>query len=289
MFRYLSIARRRHPFVRALPTTPVQFVGHDRSPDPALLLADDSGAVERVPLDGRTSLAYGLGDRYCAGALVAHERDDDGESDAGGDGVGLRHRSCAAERAPYCLDHTSTWACARCTGDCEMPLENCHREHVVYLAAFAPSTFKVGVTKPERLETRLQEQGADRAALLAHYPDGRAARRREAALADRLPDRVRIPAKVAGLAADVDMAAWSALLDEFDVVETFVFDYGFALAERPVRETLATGTVVGVQGRLLVLENAGSTYAVDLRDLLGHEVTEGAADRDIQSSLGKFG
>lgn len=270
----------------------MQFVGYDRSPDPALLLAD-GGAVDRVPLDAGTTLGYGLGDRHCAGALVSKERDggdvsDDGAEDGTSDDTGLRHRSCVAERAPYCQDHTGTWACARCTGDCELPLENCHREHVVYLAAFAPSTFKVGVTKPERLATRLQEQGADRAALLAHYPDGRAARRREAALADRLPDRVRMPTKVAGLAAGVDMSAWTGLLDEFDVVETFVFDYGFALAERPVRETLATGTVVGVQGRLLVLENAGSTYAVDLRDLQGHEVTEGPADRDIQSSLGKF-
>jgi hypothetical protein len=270
----------------------VQFVGYDRSPDSALLLADGA-VVERVPLDGGATLGYGLGDRHCAGTVVTREPDEDGRDDggdgAGDDGEGLRHRPCGAERAPYCQDHTSTWACARCTGDCEMPLENCHREHVIYLAAFAPSTFKVGVTKPERLETRLQEQGADRAALLAHSPDGRAARRREAALADRLPDRIRTPTKVAGLAADVDIEAWTALLDEFDPSETFVFDYGFALAERPVRETLATGSVVGVQGRLLVLENAGSTYAVDLRDLLGHEVTEGAADRDIQSSLGKFG
>jgi hypothetical protein len=170
-----------------------------------------------------------------------------------------------------------------------MPLENCGREHVCYLAAFAPDTFKVGVTKPERLETRLREQGADRAALIEHFPDGRAARRREAALADRLPDRVRTPTKVAGLARMVDAEAWAALLAEFDPLETFDLDYGFTVDDRPVRETLATGTVVGVQGRLLVLENAGSTYAVDLRDLLGHEVTDGTRDWDIQSSLGRFG
>jgi hypothetical protein len=257
----------------------VQFVGYDRSPDPALQLAA-GGPVERVALVSGTTLEYGLGDRHCAGALVAEDGD-------GGDE--LRHRSCTASRAPYCRDHTSTWACARCTGNCDMPLENCAREHVLYLAAFAPDTFKVGVTKPGRLETRLREQGADRAALVEHFPDGRAARRREAALADRLPDRVRTPTKVAALARTVNTEAWEALLAEFDPLETFDLDYGFTVADRPVRETLATGTVVGVQGRLLVLENAGSTYAVDLRDLLGHEVTDGARDRDIQSSLGKFG
>lgn len=257
----------------------MQFVGYDRSPDPALQLAA-GGPVERVPLVPGVSLDYGLGDRHCAGALVAESGDGGSE---------LRHHSCAASRAPYCRDHTSTWACARCTGNCDMPLENCGREHVCYLAAFAPDTFKVGVTKPGRLETRLREQGADRAALVEHFPDGRAARRREAALADRLPDRVRTPTKVAALARTVDAGAWEALLAEFDPLETFDLDYGFTVADRPVRETLATGTVVGVQGRLLVLENAGSTYAVDLRDLLGHEVTDGAGDRDIQSSLGRFG
>ena len=255
----------------------MQFVGYDRSPAPALLLAD-GGPVERVPLASGTDLTYSLGDRHCAGALVA----DADEGDLG-------HRACRAEGAPYCRDHTSTWACARCTGDCDLPLENCRREHVCYLAAFAPDVFKVGVTKPERLRTRLQEQGADHAALLGRFPDGRAARRREAALAERLPDRVRTPTKVAGLARAVDGDAWTGLLDGFDPLETFSFDYGLDLGGRPVRETLATGTVVGVQGRLLVLRNAGTTYAVDMRDLLGHEVTAESSDRELQSSLGTFG
>ncbi|WP_276258173.1 DUF2797 domain-containing protein [Haloglomus litoreum] len=261
----------------------MQIVGYDRSPDPALLLGDE-GAVERVPLTPGTTLDYGLEERHCAGAVVAADATDGPDGEAG-----LRHRACGASRAPYCRDHTSTWACARCTGNCDMPLENCHREHVLYLAAFAPDVFKVGVTKPDRLETRLREQGADRAALLEHHPDGRVARQREAGLAERLPDRVRTPTKVAGLARPVDTEAWAALLAEFDPLETFEFDYGLDLDGRPVRETLATGTVRGVQGRLLVLENAGSSYAVDLRDLVGHEVGDGAGERDIQSSLGKFG
>jgi len=253
----------------------VQVVGYDRSPAPALFLASD-GAVDRVALSPGVDLAYTLGERHCAGRLAT-----DGETPV--------HRSCDAPAAPYCPDHTSTWACARCTGDCDKPLANCDLEHVVYLAAFAPAVFKVGVTKPDRLETRLREQGADRAALLEHHPDGRLARQREAALAERLTDRVRTPTKVAGLAREVNTTAWRALLEEFDPERTFTFDYGLALTDRPVRETLATGTVRGVQGRLLVLANAGGTYAVDLRDLLGHEVRAGAADRDLQSSLGRFG
>jgi hypothetical protein len=51
---------------------------------------------------------------------------------------------------------------------------------------------------------------------------------------------------------------------------------------------VATGTVRGTQGRVLVLDRNGSTYAVDMRDLVGYEVTEGGTDRALQSSLGAF-
>jgi hypothetical protein len=55
-----------------------------------------------------------------------------------------------------------------------------------------------------------------------------------------------------------------------------------------VPETLAAGTVVGVQGRVLVLEAGGTTYAVDLRSLVGHDVDPGGDGRARQSSLGAF-
>ena len=58
--------------------------------------------------------------------------------------------------------------------------------------------------------------------------------------------------------------------------------------ERQVAETLASGRVRGTKGRVLILERDGTTYAVDLRDLVGHEVTPGAPDRSLQSSLGAF-
>jgi hypothetical protein len=166
---------------------------------------------------------------------------------------------------------------------------DCVDDHAIYLAAFAPETFKVGVTKAYRLETRLREQGADRGAHVRTVENGRIAREIEAELATGIPDRVRVPAKLAGLDRSVDDAAWAALLDDFDPIETFAFDYGLGLAERPVAETLATGRVRGTKGRLLVLDHGGSTYAVDMRELVGYEVIEGDTDRRLQSSLGAFG
>jgi len=248
----------------------MQVVGYDAG-DRGLLLSRD-GTVEYVELTPGTELAYTLGERHCAGTL------HDGE-----------HIACDNEAAPYCDEHSRVWVCARCTGDCLKDEMDCFNDHAVYLAAFAPDTFKVGVTKEWRLQTRLLEQGADRAAHIRTVDDGRVARRIEANIAERIPDRVRVPTKREGLARTVDDDAWESLLAEFEPMETFAFDYGLELAEQPMGETMAAGTVRGVKGRLLVLDRGGSTYAVDMRSLVGHELIEGVDEREMQSSLGAFG
>lgn len=227
--------------------------------------------VEFVSLSAGQQLRYALGDRHCAGALT----------DAG-------HRPCREPAVPHCTQHTHTWVCARCTGTCLKDEMDCHQEHAVYLAAFAPDTFKIGVTRRERLQRRLREQGADRGAHLRTVENGRIARRIEAELAEEIPDRVRVPTKRDGLAATLDEPAWQDLLAGFDPIDTDTFEYGLDLQDRPVAETIATGTVRGVKGRLLVLDNAGSTYAVDMRELVGYGVVEESTDRDLQSSLRAF-
>jgi len=251
----------------------VQFVGYESSgpdADAALLVADD-GDVERVPLAPGTDLAYTLGERRCAGVLT-----DDG------------HLDCGRDDAPYCAQHASTWVCAKCTGTCLKAEMDCLEPHAVYLAAFAPDTVKVGVTREWRLATRLREQGADRAAHLRTVENGRIAREQEAAITTEFTDRVRVPTKVRGLHRRVDDAVWADALAGFDPVATYDLDYGFSLDRQPVPATVATGTVVGVQGRVCCLERAGTTYAVDLRDLVGHEVTAEADGDALQSSFDAF-
>ena len=255
---------------RPLPTS-VQVVGYDTT-SATLLVSDDDGAVDTVALDPGTELTWSLGARHCAGTVFEGE-----------------HVACNEPAAPYCHQHQSTWVCARCTGTCLKDEMDCYDDHAVYLAAFAPAAFKVGVTKRWRLETRLREQGADRGAHLSTVSNGRIARELEAEIATDLSDFVRVDTKRAGLGSSVDDDAWAALLADFDVHEEFTFDYGLALTERPVAETIATGTVRGTKGRLLVLDHAGTTYAVDVRDLVGYELTDGGTERDLQSSLGAFG
>lgn len=261
----------------------MQVVGYDVGEGDGGNGSDDAGGGFYIATDGDveyldaspgTTLSYGLGERRCAGTV--HE---------GG------HIACENPDAPYCDSHASVWVCARCTGTCLKDEMDCHEEHAMYLAGFAPDVFKVGVTRRWRLETRLREQGADRAAHVRTFPDGRVAREIESELAsgDDLVDRVRVPTKLAGFGRSVDAGAWDALLDRFDPIERFSFDYGFDLADRPVTETMAAGTVRGWKGRVVVLDRNGSTYAVDARELVGYDLTEEVPDRDLQSSLGAFG
>ncbi len=247
----------------------MQIVDYD-SVDGGLLLSDGD-ELTYCDLTAGRDLEYTLEDRHCAGTI--HDES---------------HIACEHPAAPYCGDHSHIWVCARCTGTCLKDEMDCFDDHAIYLAAFAPDQFKVGVTKHWRLETRLREQGADRAAHIRTVDDGRIARELEAEIATEITDRVRVPTKLAGLGHSVDREAWQALLAEFEPIETYAFDYGLGLETQPVAETMATGTVRGTKGRILVLDRSGSTYAVDMRDLVGYEISERRQSRELQSSLGSF-
>lgn len=253
----------------------MQVVDYETAPvgeaDVAVLVLAGEGELTRRSLSRGQSLSYRVVGRHCAGTC-------DGD----------RHVPCERDSAPYCEEHTSRWACARCTGECSLPLESCRETHAVYLAAFAPETFKVGVTREWRLQTRLREQGADRAAHLRTVENGRIARQIEADIATDIGDAVRTPAKIRGLHRSVDENAWQTLLSSYDSLSTYSFEYGLSLADRPVAETIATGTVRGTKGRVLLLDHAGSTYAVDLRELVGCELEAGETDRALQSSFAAF-
>ncbi len=255
----------------------MQIVGYEtaiREDGPALLLAAD-GTVTRQPLTPGTRLSYRLTDRRCAGTIT-----EDG------------HQSCQNPSAPWCPQHTEYWPCAVCTGECTKPLPNCEKPHALYLAAFAPDLFKVGVTKRTRLVDRLREQGADRAAHLQNFPDGRLARQREADLATEIGDRIRVEQKIPGLHRSVSTRAWNDQLARFDPIDTFEFNYGLSLTHAAIPETTALGEVHGTKGRVLLLTVDHTTYAVDLRDLVGYEVVPAeqspATDVDRQASLNRF-
>ncbi len=258
-------------FGNAVKPFTVQIVGYDRSPTPALILAS-GGEVERISLSTGEKIGYRLGDRHCAGRL-------------NGDG----HVSCPDHRTPRCEIHSRSWVCARCRGRCSLPIHACSAPHAVYLALFAPDLIKVGVTRRRRIEHRLAEQGADRGAVLEHVVNGRIARRIERQLANRYPDRVGVRLKVNSLAASVDTGTWSSQLNRYNPVQTYRLSYGFSVTQQPIPATIAYGTVIGVKGRLLVLDHGGTEYVTDLRELVGFNVVDSPDEGPIvQQGLDAF-
>ena len=213
-------------------------------------------SMELLPLSG--SLSLGIGRRTCIGTWQA--------------GV---YRPCDSEEVPVCGSCQEFNACAICTGTCLKDEKTCLEEHAVYIAMFRPDIFKIGVTKASRLDDRLREQGADVAAVADYVLDGELARRRERELQKRygIKGTVRHSQKML-VDTELDWAAWDAMKAKMDIHdETKLRYFDLPLWMRPLQaKNMLLGRVIGVKGRLVVLEKDATLYGFDLNHILGAEV-----------------
>jgi len=235
----------------------------------ATLLAYPS--MESLPLSG--NLSWQLGGRTCVGKWL--------------DGV---YCSCDSPEIPACGACRELNACAICAGRCLKNEKTCTQEHALYIAMFRPNIFKIGVAKVRRLSDRLREQGADVAAVVEYFPDGELARRRERELQhlSGIKGTVRESQK-RQVDAEIDWASWEAIKAKMNTAEPrtlHYFDLPLWMRPLPLKNELR-GHIIGVKGRLLVLERDSTLYAFDLKDMLGAEVVpyEGSTR---QTSLAAF-
>jgi hypothetical protein len=240
----------------------VKIIGF--SPLNKTLLAYPS--MELLPLSG--SLSLGIGRRTCIGTWQA-----------------TVYRPCDSEGVPVCGSCQQFNACAICTGTCLKDEKTCLEEHAVYVAMFRPDIFKIGVTKASRLDDRLREQGADVAAVADYVADGELARRRERELQKRygITGTVRHSQKML-VDTELDWAAWDAMKAKMDIDdETKLRYFDLPLWMRPLQvKNMLLGRVIGVKGRLVVLEKDATLYGFDLNDILGAEVLPiGSSKRQI--------
>ena len=244
--------------------------GLENEPEPPSILIGDKNEVKKIHLVKGEKIDYSLKNRHCAGRIS--------------EGI---HEYCGNEKSPYCENHISNWVCARCTGNCDLPIANCKETHAVYIAAFSPSIFKVGVTRMPRLITRLREQGARKAAHIETVSNGRTARQIERRIASGMKDRVIAKEKLNGLGQNVNGQKWELTMSEFKPAKIFDFSYGFKLDYPPIPAKILSGEIVGVDGRFLVLKISKDNYAVDLRAITGYEIEKGNKKGEIslQSSL----
>ncbi|MDD1720369.1 MAG: DUF2797 domain-containing protein [Euryarchaeota archaeon] len=154
--------------------------------------------------------------------------------------------------------------------------KTCLEGHAVYVAMFRPNIFKIGVAKASRFHDRLREQGADIAAVVDHTPDGELARRKERELQQRygIKGNVRYSQKQQ-IDTELDWEAWHewrGRLNARDEVKLDYFDKQPWMRPLHVRDVLL-GRVIGLKGRLLILEKDATLYSFDLNDALGAEIS----------------
>lgn len=250
----------------------MRIIGYS-SIDKALIVVDKAFIASPGPqlIDISSQIALTLTGRGCAGRW-------EGET----------YLQCDSPVAPFCPRCSAVAdACVICRGECRKPEKTCIEEHSVYLAVFAPATIKVGVSRTWRLETRLDEQGADEGFEIARFPDGEAARKLERAVSARFPDRLGFAEKIG--VGGVDPGAIDAVVAEFSPIRRFSFSrFPGPLEAAPIvlkpRVGMAvSGRVQGIKGQALVLEKHDTLYALNLDSLVGFD----CADRGSRETLAK--
>ncbi len=182
---------------------------------------------------------------------------------------------CESQEWPTCSSCREFNPCAVCSGVCLKDEKTCLETHAVYVALFRPNILKIGVAKASRLQDRLREQGADIAAVIDYAPDGELARRKERELQQHYGIRgnVRYSQKQQ-IDTEIDWDAWhswNSRLDACDEVTLHYFDEKPWMRPLQVKDVLL-GRIIGLKGRLVILEKDATLYSFDLNDALGAEV-----------------
>ncbi len=222
---------------------------------------------------------------------------------------------CAASDATFAsqLHHAHTKGRGELDAAVKTHLE---QPNHLYLAAFRDGSVKIGTSTAPRLETRLIEQGAWIAQIVAHAADGFAVR----SIEDRvtvdlgLPQSVSIVRKLAGLITpkpnsqlERELTHWATNISKLvaesgdDRLETVAETWRSPSIDDPLFEGLhpyplkvETGNhdleFLGASGRVAVVTRPGSgdRFVIDVRRLYGVELSLGDVVPDelsVQDSL----
>ena len=250
-----------------------------------------------------------------AGAEIAVElagaRECIGSRQPGEDPVPCPQHATGASsnQCPECFERSLMLPCLRCDGErCANPARRADcvqpENHAVYLAAFAPGMYKVGVARWERRQQRLAEQGA-RAAIIIARDDGQLVRRVESQIKrlrgetgePLIPDRRNMHEKLHGLTqAGTQEQLAAELRDVWPLIRPRVLGTFLADPEPvtlPELERLALiprvisahadlrlrGTVSAVCGQTIIVDSdSGEQVAIDASGLVGYRIRALGAD-----------
>ena len=194
-------------------------------------------------------------------------------------------------------------------------LKRMQKENILYIAGFFDGSTKVGTSASTRIQTRLLEQGAIHAVLMAETPDGITVRLLEDLITEELGigQAVSIGKKIEGLLKPLmrdalqkelkiisrkvkDCISTSGITDIKEITSTWDNEYSAETCWDTIQKypiSLSSGNhdlkVKSVVGRVAALShNSGMTLAADLNELLGITVESGKIAGDeisVQAQL----
>ncbi len=237
---------------------------------PTLLSREPEG-VAAVELGEREDISFS-GKRACIGY-----RSPDGYRECKNSAINIRQCPCCAA-----LDMAKAYTVGDFSGYPELYEEAKQEEYALYLAGFGEDIIKCGVTRKERFEERMREQGADFGCVVATYLGPDQIYDAEAALQSRFSfaNSVRLEQKMRRLVFDrgaarenfssaVEMVASSGVLQGFSPSITD-FSPHYPLLHSPQRSASVLGEILGAKGEILLFRSEGSReFAVNMRSQVG--------------------
>ncbi|MFA6907864.1 MAG: DUF2797 domain-containing protein [Candidatus Micrarchaeia archaeon] len=195
-----------------------------------------------------------------------------------------RNRAIHTRQCPTCsaLDMSRAYTKGDFSGYPSVYEEAKKEEYALYLAGFGDDLVKCGVTRLERFESRMREQGADFGCVVAQFTGPDRIYGAEASLQSRFnfSNAVRLSQKMRRLEFDrtlarENFAAHVELVQSSGAVPGFAPDIrdfsGFYPRARNAEEThTVIGEVLGAKGEILLFKSGlGRHFAVNMRKKVG--------------------
>ena len=196
-----------------------------------------------------------------------------------------KNRAIHTRQCPTCsaLDISRAYTKGDFSGYPSLYAEAKKQEYVLYIAGFGDDIVKCGVTRKERFEHRMREQGADFGAIVASYIGPDDIYKAESALQARFnfANAVRLSQKMRRLefdiglardnfAAHVDLVQASGILPGFDL-KIRDFSEFYPKVKRVTQTESILGTILGAKGEILLFKSnkSGKHFAVNMRHKVG--------------------
>lgn len=195
-----------------------------------------------------------------------------------------RNAAIHTRQCPMCsaLDMSRAYTVGDFSGYPSLYEEAKKQEYVLYLAGFGTDIIKCGVTRKERFENRMREQGADLGCIIAEYEGPDKIYNDESALQSRFlfSNSVRINQKLRRLdfehgRARENFASMLGLVRSSGILPDCanqMRDFSeFYPKARKVSETHSIlGKILGAKGELLIFKSeSGASFAVNMRKKVG--------------------